>query len=397
MAPGSQIGLGVLALVATVAGVPGSWAADAAPELQRLLYAVNQGRGSRGSVSVYDIDANHRLIKTIQTAPNVYDVKGVAASAATGRMYVSFRDSDGNGRIYCVDLRQQKMIWDRRILPGVDRLAISPDGRVLYVPTWEGNAADFINVIDAATGEVIQKVRFSNHSHDAQYPLSGPLFQETKAEDGSGRYLYRVDPRTYDVTRTGPYSDILGPYAVDSASRYVVNDVTHLWGMEVGDLSTGKIVQATLPTHPSRDPGLLHGIGWTPDEREVWQAGGDANVYVWNMRDPLQPVLSQILELSTGSSHWITFSIKGDFAYVAPEKNSNRDTAVFSVHDHAQVGAIASSEDLLEVDTRNGEIVQVGDQYGIGRKTVAKRRAAASGAGNPLTAFAARQAARWRK
>src|SRR5260370_13847848 len=96
-----------------------------------------------------------------------------------------------------------------------------------------------MNVVDANSGDIVRRVYFSNRSHDTQYPLSGPIFQETKAKDGSGNYLYRIDPQSYAVSRIGPYAGILGPYAVDSASRYVVNDVTHLWGMQVADLTTG--------------------------------------------------------------------------------------------------------------------------------------------------------------
>ena len=38
---------------------------------QSSLYAVNQSSGNRGSISVYDIDAGHRLIKTIPTVPEI--------------------------------------------------------------------------------------------------------------------------------------------------------------------------------------------------------------------------------------------------------------------------------------------------------------------------------------
>mgnify|MGYP006951132105 CR=1 FL=1 len=70
------------------------------------------------------------------------------------------------------------------------------------------------------------------------------MFQETKADDGSGNYLYRIDPASYAVSKIGPYAGILGPYAIDSRSRYVVDDVTGLWGVQVADLTTGKIVTA---------------------------------------------------------------------------------------------------------------------------------------------------------
>jgi DNA-binding beta-propeller fold protein YncE len=58
----------------------------------RGLYAVNESSKDRGSISVYDIDAGHRLIKTIQTVPGVGDVRGVAVSAVTAKLYVAYRD-----------------------------------------------------------------------------------------------------------------------------------------------------------------------------------------------------------------------------------------------------------------------------------------------------------------
>jgi hypothetical protein len=338
---------------------------------QRLLYAVNQAEGERGSIAVYDIDTGHRLVRTIQTVPGVHNVRGVAASAATGRLYVAYLGAGEAGWIYCLDLAGDKVLWNKRIDPGVDRLAIASDGKLLYVPTGEDREADHINIVDAAIGDIVRKVHFSKRSHDALYPLSGPLFQETKADDGRGNYLYRIDPASDAVSKIGPYAGILGPYAVDSRSRYVAADVTGLWGMQVADLNTGKIATAELLEHPQGSPGLMHGIGWTPDESEVWQSSTwhDPHVYVWDMRDPMGPALKQALPLRSGhGSHWLTFTIRGDFAYVAPNKNSADPTEIFDSKAHASAGAIGSSEDLLEIDFTDGKPVRVGDQYGIGRK-----------------------------
>jgi hypothetical protein len=272
--------------------------------------------------------------------------------------------------IYCVNVYNDAVLWNRAIDPGVDRLAINPDGELLYVPTWEGGSANYINVLDANTGDVIRRVYFSNRSHDTQYPLSGPIFQETKASDGSGNYLYLIDPSTYAVSRIGPYFGILGPYAVDGTSTYAANNVSNLWGMQVANLKTGQIITATIPNHPPEDVGLLHGIGWTPDEREVWESSTwrDPHIYIWDMLNPMAPVLRERLTLrSSRGAHWLTFDIRGDYAYVAPNKNSDDETEIFNVRTHTSTGAIASSEDLLEIDFANGRISQVGDQYGIGR------------------------------
>jgi len=340
------------------------------PRVGRFLYAVNQAVGTRGSVSVYDIGAEHRPVKTIETVHDVDDVKGVVASAATGRLYVAYRTRSDVGMIYCLNLYDDEVLWNRAIDPDIDRLAIHPDGQLLYIPTWEGRSADFINVLDASTGDVVRKVHFSSRSHDAQFPLSGPLFQETKAGDGSGKYLYLIDPQSYAVSRVGPYAGILGPYAVDGMSRYVVNNVTGLWGMQVAELKSGRIVTANIEEHPAGEPGLLHGIGWTPDQREVWQSSseGDPHIYIWSMRDPMAPVLAERLSMkSRHGAHWLTFDIEGDYAYVAFKKSNADATEIFDAHTHKSVGLIGSSEDMIEIDFADRKVSRVGDQFGVGR------------------------------
>ena len=340
------------------------------PHTGRFIYAVNQAATIRGSISVYDIDTEHRLVKTIETVRDVDDVKGVAASVATGKLYVAYRTRSGVGMIYCLNVYDDVVLWNRTIDPDVDRLAVHPDGQLLYVPTWEGRPADFLNVVDANTGDVVRKVHFSSRLHDTLFPLSGPLFQETKADDGSGKYLYWIDPQSYLVSRIGPYAGILGPYAVDGMSRYVVNNVTGLWGMQVADLESGRIVTASLAEHPAGEPELLHGIGWTPDEREVWQSSraDDPHIYVWSMRDPMAPVLAERISMkSRHGAHWVTFDIEGNYAYVAPNKSSDDATEIFDAHTHKSVGLIGSSEDMIEVDFTDGKVNRVGDQYGVGR------------------------------
>ena len=362
----------VVARTLLAAVLAGGQAAAAPDHPARALYAVNQSPADRGSISVYDIDEGHRLIRTIPTVANVQDIRGVAVSAVTGKLYVAYRDVSGTGKVYCLNVYDDTILWDRPVSPGVDRLSVDPDGRLLYVPTWEDGSADYINLVDADSGDVVGKVYFSSRSHDTQYPLAGPLFQETKANDGSGNFLYLIDPKSYAVSRVGPYGGILGPYAVNGTSHYAVNNVMYLWGMQVANLKTGEIATAHFPDHPSGDAWLLHGIGWTPDESEVWQssAATDPRVYVWNMQQPMAPAFKQRLTLRSGrGSHWLTFTINGNYAYVAPNKGSADGTEIFDVRTHSSTGVIASSEDLLEIDFANGKISAVGDQYGIGRKS----------------------------
>ena len=87
------------------------------------------------------------------------------------------------------------------------------------------------------------------------------------------------------------------------------------------------------------------------------------------MSDPMTPAFKERLTLRSGrGSHWLTFDTKGDYGYVAPNKNSTDGTEIFNARTYTSVGVIASSEDMLEIDFANGKISQVGDQYGVGRR-----------------------------
>ena len=55
----------------------------------------------------------------------------------------------------------------------------------------------------------------------------------------------------------------------------------------------------------------------------------------------MAPVLKERLTLRSGrGSHWLTFDIKGDYGYVAPNKNSTDGTEIFDARTHTSVGVI---------------------------------------------------------
>src|SRR5262245_56327186 len=100
-----------------VAAIAGSWIQQAAAQERHFLYAAMPGirnyieYGGIG-VIVFDIDNQHRFVKRIPTwdVPEGKDpenVKGVAANAKTGKLYVSTIK-----RVACIDLRTEKMEWD---------------------------------------------------------------------------------------------------------------------------------------------------------------------------------------------------------------------------------------------------------------------------------------------
>src|SRR4029434_8847030 len=106
-------------------------------------------------ILVFDVDAGYRFVKRIPTfdlaageAPET--VKGIAASATTNRLYVTTPR-----RLAAFDLVTERMLWNRTYEGGCDRMALSPDGTLLYVPSFEG---PHWHVVDALTGDVLAKV-----------------------------------------------------------------------------------------------------------------------------------------------------------------------------------------------------------------------------------------------
>src|SRR5262245_45856399 len=96
----------------------------------RLLYVVCPGvrndlaNGGAG-ILVFDVDAAHKFVKRIATAASLdkapENIKGVVASAGTRRLYFTTLT-----RIYCVDLVNETIIWEKKLGGGCDRPALTP-------------------------------------------------------------------------------------------------------------------------------------------------------------------------------------------------------------------------------------------------------------------------------
>src|SRR5436190_7125809 len=282
---------------------------------KRYIYAASPGirnyteYGGVG-ILVFDIDDGYKMVRRIPTwdvpAGKVAEnVKGIAASAKTGIVYVSSLT-----RIVAVNAVSGKKLWDKAYTGGCDRLSISPDGKILYVPSFEG---PHWNVVDAATGDVMTKIEPNSGAHNTIY-----------APDGSRVYLAGLkspllsiaDPKTNTVTQTvGPFSDVIRPFTVNGSNTLCFVNLNKLLGFEVGDIKTGKKlyrveVKGFEQGEVKRHGCPSHGIALTPDARELWLADGHNNaIHIFdNTVMPPKQVSTIQLHDSPG---WITFSIDG--------------------------------------------------------------------------------------
>src|SRR5256885_3757826 len=135
-------------------------AAENEPAERRLLYVAEPGirnyleYGGHG-VLVFDIDHGHKFVKRIPAAGRdesgqPLNVKGVCANASTKRLYVSTTRT-----LTCFDLLSEKILWEKPYPGGCDRMSITPDGKVIYLPSLEGA---HWHVVDALTGDVIKRI-----------------------------------------------------------------------------------------------------------------------------------------------------------------------------------------------------------------------------------------------
>ncbi len=333
----------------------------------RFLYAALLD----GTIGVYDIDAGHRRVKTIGNLAlrgSSIDLRGFCADAKTHRAFLSYMSTTG-GHIVCVDLRSDAVLWHADYSPGVDRGDIGANGTQLFVPTNEDQDAGFERIVEPADGGQIALLPVTPRSHDTDVGVSGHYaYIETK----SSTSLAVVDTSTDQVVRSvGPFAGILGPHAVNGSDTLVVANIFGFYGFVIGDARTGAIV-AEVPIVMTPDPGgtglRQHGVAWKPDETEVWVAGGP-NMHVFDMTVMPPKETRLVALLGYSDTHWINFSIDGAYAYPSPGKGSGTPVDVIETSTYTTVATIDYSEDLFEVDFAGGDVVRVGDQYGVGRRT----------------------------
>lgn len=336
----------------------------------RYLYVVCPGIrdllefGGAG-ILVFDIDHEHRFVRRIVTPASLEakpdNIKGVCASAVTKRLYFTTRS-----KLYCVDLLTEKTVWEKALPNGTDRMSLTPDGRTLYVPSFE---KDTWNVVDAASGDVIAAVETKSGAHNTVVSRDG---QRMYLGGLKSPILFVADTKTHElVQKVGPFAGSIRPFTVSGDRRRAYICVNDLLGFEIGDLETGKKlhrveVQGYKPGMVKRHGCPSHGIGLTPDEREVWVVdAANERVHVFdNTADPPKQKESISLREQPG---WVTFSLDGHYAY--PSTGEVIDTAtkkiVAALAD--EKGRAVHSEKMVEIQFDKGTPIAAGDQFGVGR------------------------------
>lgn len=337
---------------------------------RRLLYVAVPGvrnyleYGGHG-VLVFDIDNGHQFVKRIPTAGlddqgQPLNVKGICANAATGRLYISTLYS-----LIALDLHRDTVLWEKRYEGGCDRMALSPDGRVMYLPSLE---KDHWHVIDALSGDVIAKIVPQSGAHNTVY---GPDGKRVYLAGLRSNELAVADTASHTlVDSVGPFSASIRPFTINGSQTLCFVNVNDLLGFEVGDLTTGQMLHRVevegFEKGPVKRHGCpSHGIAMTPDETEVWLCdAANERIHLFDAT-VMPPKLLESIKLRDQPG-WVSMGIDGQYAY--PSTGDVVDTATRKIVAQLtdETGAAVQSEKMLEIRFRDGRPSLAGNQFGIG-------------------------------
>ena len=343
-------------------GADGRYLYVASPGVRDLLEFGGHG------VLVFDIDDGHKFVRRIPSRGvdeqgKPLNVKGICASAATGRLYVSTLRF-----LTCYDLLTEQILWERSYEGGCDRMAMTPDGKVIYLPSLEG---PHWHAVDAESGDVLTKIVPDSGAHNT---IAG----------ADGRFAYLaglrspevsvVDTATHKVVRRiGPFSAPVRPFTINAGGTLLYACVNERLGFEVADAVTGEVRAAVTVEGFNKGPVKRHGcpshgVALSPDEREVWVTdAANRHLHVYDAT-AMPPRKTADIPLRDEPG-WITFSLDGTYAYPSTGEVIDARSRKVVAQLTDEEGRAVQSEKMLEIDFAAGQPVCAADQFGVGRKS----------------------------
>lgn len=317
-------------------------------------------------ILVYDVDAGHKLVKRIPTRGLKKDgtpsnVKGVAVSVATNCIYISTLEA-----LQCVDLATEKLVWEKTYEGGCDRMSISPDGKLIYLPSLE---KEHWNVVDAKTGNVVKTIVTNSGAHNTLYGADGTRVYLAGLRTNT---LGVADANSHTVIKqVGPFSAPVRPFTINGDQSLCYVNVNGLLGFEIGDIRSGKMLHHVevegFSMGPVKRHGCpSHGIGLTPDESEVWLC--DAHNQRLHIFDNTVMPPKQLHSVEVRDQPgWITFSLDGKYAYPSTGEVIDVKTRNIVTTLKDENGNPVQSEKMVEIHLEGKKVKKAGDQFGIGR------------------------------
>jgi len=339
-----------------------------------------------GAIYVYDMDNGFSLVKTLALAPTERtNIKGVAASPASGMLYVSYGGdggTDGFGSLLKYDLRADQILWARQYSHGVDSMALNADASLLFMPVGEEEkTSQEWKVLDAGNGDEVGSLSGGFGPHNTVLGVSGTRVYLGGREDDYLSVRDTSDGRL--VSTIGPFLGTVRPFTVNSDESLVFTTHTGFLGFQVGRVSDGAVlftVRLDGFNSQSEFSTPSHGISLAPDEREIYLIDtANALVHVFDVSalPDAPPVRVASIKLSQsfegkergcgtgwcGRISWLQHSLDGHFVMVG-NAGDVIDTRTRQVIAH--LPPLRETRKMLEIDWADGVPVSASPREGLG-------------------------------
>ncbi|GHO67001.1 hypothetical protein KSC_058930 [Ktedonobacter sp. SOSP1-52] len=334
-------------------------------------------------IDVYDIDRAHAFVRHIDL-PMLKSGRGVVADPLTASLFISYGGNGGahgNGSLLKYDLLHDRVVWTKSYDFGIDSMAITPDGKSIYMPGGSNQYQGFWHVLRARDGAVLQAIQVGGGAagHNTVVGLSGKYAYLGALNNNQ---LYVVDTASNKVVKkVGPLKDGVRPFTVNNKETLVFTTASHFLGFEVSDLQTGQLLYS-VPAEGFVD-GLhmsapSHGISLSPDEKEVYIVDApNSYVHVFDVSGLPERAPRKVADIKLTAFQgeetpcvydclregWVLHSRDGRYVYVG-DSGDVIDTATRAVVKH--LPDLMNTRKYLEIDWRNGIPVFTTSRQGLG-------------------------------
>jgi DNA-binding beta-propeller fold protein YncE len=327
-----------------------------------------------GGIEVYDIDRRNRYVGQI-AFPSL-PVRGLVADPVTATLFVAYGGSGGSagtGSMLAYNLVSGRTLWRRNYQTGVDNIAITPNGRAIFMAVGESSGSSTWEIIDPSNGKITGSIVGGSGPH------------ETIVGAG-GRYVYLggVDTRYLEVasTSTSRVVRMIGPLHGPGVRPFTINATQTLafttsWsflGFQVSSIKTGKVLYSVSPPGFRFDAATFgtmpdHGISLSPDGRQLYLIDtANGYVHVFDVSGLPRSAPRDIANIKlahppAGGDSWLQHSRDGRYVYVG-RSGDVIDTASRKIVSY--LPPLQNATEFIEIDWRHGRPIGATSRYGVG-------------------------------
>lgn len=300
---------------------------------QNLRLYVDDSGGN--DIAVVDLAAKKKVADiTVGAQPH-----GLAVQADGRRLFTTI---ESNNTLRLIDTAANKIVASVALTGRPNQCAVTPDGKYVLVPIRDGNSAD---IVDVAARRVVKVL-----------PIKMP--HNALDDAGSNRYVFvssmgsdeidLVDLKGMDYAAHIPVGGVPRPYVVSKDGRTLYVALSDLHGFAIVNVPERKLIKRVqMPArhkHPKERPyepsnTLTHGLGLTPDGRELWVTSLlDNCLYIY---DVSAGKIVGSVPVGDGPN-WVTFSPDGK--YVVVSNSGSDDVSIIDVKARRELARVKTGK-----------------------------------------------------